>query len=125
MMKVRHRIGLLIIIAFVAYSFIAFQTSLTPYVSFAQAKSSTGAVQVRGVLATEKITVTENGKTVTFLLRDETGEEVPVIYQGTKPEGLDQATSIVAVGKYQNGQFVAEKLLIKCPSKYQGSVKPS
>jgi len=124
-MKLRHSIGLLIIIAFVAYSFTVFQTSLTPYVSFAQAKSSTGAVQVRGVLATEKITVTENGKTVTFLLRDEAGEEVPVIYQGAKPEGLDQATSIVAVGKYQNDQFVAEKLLIKCPSKYQGSVKPS
>jgi cytochrome c-type biogenesis protein CcmE len=124
-MKLRHSIGLLIIIAFGAYSFTVFQTSLTPYVSFAQAKSSTGAVQVRGVLATEKIAVTENGKTVTFLLRDEAGEEVPVIYQGAKPEGLDQATSIVAVGKYQNDQFVAEKLLIKCPSKYQGSVKPS
>ena len=124
-MKLRHSIGLLIIIAFGAYSFTVFQTSLTPYVSFAQAKSSTGAVQVRGVLATEKITVTENGKTVTFLLRDEAGEEVLVIYQGAKPEGLDQATSIVAVGKYQNDQFVAEKLLIKCPSKYQGSVKPS
>lgn len=124
-MKLRHSIGFLIIIAFVAYSFTVFQTSLTPYVSFAQAKSSTGAVQVRGVLATEKITVTENGKTITFSLRDEAGEEVPVIYQGAKPEGLDQATSIVAVGKYQNDQFVAEKLLIKCPSKYQGSVKPS
>jgi len=124
-MKLRHSIGFLIIIAFLAYSFTVFQTSLTPYVSFAQAKSSTGAVQVRGVLATEKITVTENGKTVTFSLRDEAGEEVSVIYQGAKPEGLDQATSIVAVGKYQNDQFVAEKLLIKCPSKYQGSVKPS
>ncbi|SDD56778.1 cytochrome c maturation protein CcmE [Sporomusa acidovorans] len=124
-MKRRHIVGLVVIVAFIAYSFIAFQSSLTPYVSFAQAKSSTGAVQVRGVLANEKITVTENGKTIMFLLRDEAGEEVPVIYQGTKPEGLSQATSIVAVGKFQNGQFTAEKLLIKCPSKYQGSVKPS
>lgn len=124
-MKLRHIIGLLVIVAFIAYSLMAFQTSLTPYVSFAQAKTSTGAVQVRGALATDKITVAENGKTVKFLLRDEAGEEVPVIYQGAKPEGIDQATSIVAVGKYQNGQFMAEKLLIKCPSKYQRSVKPS
>ncbi len=124
-MKRRHIVGLIIIAVFIAYSFIAFQSSLTPYVNFAQAKSATRSVQVRGVLANEKIMVTENGKTVTFMLRDEAGEEVPVIYQGAKPEGLDQATSIVAVGKYQNGQFTAEKLLIKCPSKYQGSVKPS
>lgn len=124
-MKVRHIVGLLVIAAFLGYSLFAFQASLTPYVNFAQAKASTGAVQVRGVLATDKITVTENGKTVTFLLKDEAGEEVPVIYQGSKPEGLEQASSIVAVGKYQSGQFMAEKLLIKCPSKYQGSVKPS
>lgn len=124
-MKRRHIVGLTIIVAFIVYCFTAFQTSLTPYVSFAQAKASTGTVQVRGVLVNEKITVTENGKTVMFLLRDEVGEEVPVTYQGAKPEGLEQATSIVAVGKYQNGQFTAEKLLIKCPSKYQGSVKPS
>lgn len=124
-MKLRYVAGLVVIAAFLAYSLFAFQSSLTPYVNFAQAKSSTGAVQVRGVLATDKITVTENGKTVAFLLKDEAGEEVPVIYQGPRPEGLEQATSVVAVGKYQNGQFMAERLLIKCPSKYQGSVKPS
>jgi cytochrome c-type biogenesis protein CcmE len=123
--KRRHITGLVIIIAFVAYSFTAFQTSLTPYVGFAQARTASGTVQVRGVLAADKITVTENGKTVTFQLRDETGEEAQVIYQGTRPEGLEQAASVVAVGKYQSGRFVAEKLLIKCPSKYQGSVKQS
>ncbi len=124
-MKRRHMMGWLIVLAFVAFSFIAFQSSLTPYVSFAQAQKMTGTVQVRGVLAADKIAVLESGKTMQFLLRDEAGEEVPVVYQGAKPEGLEQASSIVAIGKYQSGRFVAEKLLIKCPSKYQGSVKPS
>ncbi|WP_312200389.1 cytochrome c maturation protein CcmE domain-containing protein [Anaerospora hongkongensis] len=125
MMKRRHMMGWLIVLAFVAFSFTAFQSSLTPYVSFAQAQKMTGTVQVRGVLAADKIAVLESGKTMQFLLRDEAGEEVPVVYQGSKPEGLEQASSIVAIGKYQSGRFVAEKLLIKCPSKYQGSVKPS
>ena len=124
-MKRRHMMGWLIVLAFVAFSFTAFQSSLTPNVSFAQAQKMTGTVQVRGVLAADKIAVLESGKTMQFLLRDEAGEEVPVVYQGAKPEGLEQASSIVAIGKYQSGRFVAEKLLIKCPSKYQGSVKPS
>jgi len=121
--KRRHIIGVLFIIAFVMFSFVAFQNSLTPYVSFAQAKTANGTVQVRGVLASEKVTVTDSGKTVRFILRDEAGEQAPVIYTGAKPDGLEQAAGIVAVGKYQNGQFTAEKLLVKCPSKYQGSVK--
>jgi len=119
----RHIIGLTVILTFVAFSFFAFRSSLTPYVSFAQAKTANGTVQVRGVLASDKITVSENGKTVKFQLRDEAGEAVTVIYSGTKPDGLEQATGIVAVGRYQSGQFQAEKLLVKCPSKYQGSVK--
>ena len=31
--------------------------------------------------------------------------------------------SIVAIGRYEgpNGEFAADKLLVKCPSKYQGA----
>ena len=121
-MKKRHIIGIGIIIAFVSFSLVVFSNSLTPYVSVAQAKTAKSTVQVRGVPGSEKVTVADNGKSVKFSLRDEAGEEVKVVYNGTKPDGLEQATSVVAVGKYQNDQFVAEKLLIKCPSKYQGSV---
>jgi cytochrome c-type biogenesis protein CcmE len=42
-----------------------------------------------------------------------------VIYDGTKPGNFDQATSVVCVGKYETDAFYADKLLIKCPSKYQ------
>lgn len=122
-MKQRHVVGCIIVLAFVVYSLMSFSNSLTPYVSFAQAKTAKSDVQVRGVLTSEKVTVADNGKTIKFNLRDEAGEEVPVVYRGTKPDGLDEATSVVVVGRYQSGQFNADKLLIKCPSKYQGSVK--
>ncbi len=121
-MKQRHMIGIATIVAFIIFSAVTFQSSLTPYVSFAQAKSMSGNVQVRGVLANPQITTAEQGRLVQFVLRDETGEEVAVSYRGTKPDNMEEA----AVGKYQQGQFVAEKLLVKCPSKYQsapGSVK--
>ena len=125
-MKRRHLIGMAVIAVFIVFSIFSFQSSLTPYVNFAQAKALTGSVQVRGTLVDGKVTVANEGRVVQFVLRDEAGEEVPVSYRGTKPDNMEHATSVVAIGKYKSGHFEAEKLLVKCPSKYQsaqGSVK--
>jgi cytochrome c-type biogenesis protein CcmE len=125
-MKKRHGIGIGIIALFITFSVFSFKSSLTPYVTFAQAKTMSGSVQVRGVLTSERVVMADDGKAVRFKLQDEKGQEALIIYKGTKPDGLEQATSIVAIGKYQNDQFIADKLLVKCPSKYQsaqGSVK--
>jgi cytochrome c-type biogenesis protein CcmE len=44
-----------------------------------------------------------------------------VIYSQPKPSNFEQAVSIVAIGNYdvKTGNFIAESLLVKCPSKYQ------
>ncbi|WP_425059907.1 Cytochrome c-type biogenesis protein CcmE [Sporomusa carbonis] len=121
-MKKSRMLCLVVVAGFIAYNIFIYQSSLTPYVTFAQARSAKSAVQVKGTLATPIIAQTEDRQAIVFALRDEAGEEVTVIYRGAKPDGLEQATGIVAVGKYTSGQFLADKLLVKCPSKYQGSV---
>lgn len=121
-MRRRYIIALLAVAVFAVFTLGALRSTLTPYVSFAQAREMKSTVQVRGVLAGDKIIVGDSGKAIKFLLRDENGETVPVVYSGAKPDGLEQAAGVVAVGKYRDGQFVAEKLLVKCPSKYQRSV---
>ena len=120
-MKKRHLISITIIVAFLVFCFISLNDSLTPYVTFAQAKNA-GNVQVKGVLASKII---DDKQGVRFTLRDEKDEEAEVIYQGSRINNLDHSESIVVIGAYQNGQFIAEKILVKCPSKYknQGSVK--
>ncbi len=119
----KHRLICLTIIAsFIAYSIFAFQSSVTPYVTFAQAKAAKSTVQVKGTVAASEVTLAGERNLVKFTLRDDAGEEATIVYRGVKPEGLEQATGIVAIGKYSNGQFLADKLLVKCPSKYQGSV---
>jgi cytochrome c-type biogenesis protein CcmE len=57
----------------------------------------------------------------TFMLQDETGALVKVVYAQPKPSNFEQAVSIVAIGHYDRASdsFVAEDLLVKCPSKYQ------
>jgi cytochrome c-type biogenesis protein CcmE len=46
-----------------------------------------------------------------------------VRYQGVRPANFDEAISIVAIGRYDgaSAEFDAAKLLVKCPSKYQGA----
>lgn len=117
-MKQRHMIGIGVILAFIAFSAYSFRTALTPYVTFAQAKSIKGSVQVRGVLVKDKA-IAVNGSELQFTLRDDNGEEVPVYYRGLMHDGLDRSTGVVVIGKYSDGRFLADKLLVKCPSKYQ------
>ncbi|CQR73697.1 Cytochrome c-type biogenesis protein CcmE [Sporomusa ovata DSM 2662] len=121
-MKKYRLVCLAVIAGFITYSVFVFQSSVTPYVTFAQAKSAKSTVQVKGILASAKVMQAEDGRYTQFMLRDDAGEEAAVVYRGVKPDGLEQATGIVAIGKYTNGQFQADKLLVKCPSKYQGSV---
>ena len=44
-------------------------------------------------------------------------------YEGLKPANFEEAISIVAIGRYDpdTGELAANKLLVKCPSKYQGA----
>lgn len=122
-MKVYRIVSLLVLAAFFAYSLYTYQSSLTPYVTFAQAKSAKGVVQVKGNLTSSQIVRMEQVRAIAFAVRDDAGEEVMVTYKGVKPAGMEQASNVVVVGKYNEGQFIADRLLVKCPSKYQGSVK--
>ena len=58
-----------------------------------------------------------------FNLKDDKGEVMPVVYHGVIPGNFDQATMVVAIGRYQDGRFQAEELLVKCPSKYQAEAE--
>ena len=109
-----------LLLAFVGYAGWSFADSVTPYVGIAEARKSTGNVQVKGLLAQEAPAPRMEGEDFVFTLQDEeTGETMLVHYHGTKPDQFDQAHHIVAIGKFKDGAFAADKLLIKCPSKYE------
>jgi len=105
------------------YGVTSFKKSVTPYISFAEARQSTGLVQVNGVLADKNYVLKKDEQYLEFKLRDSRGEVMPVAYRGVIPGNFDQATSIVALGRYQGDHFEAEQLLVKCPSKYQAEAQ--
>ncbi|MCX7895023.1 MAG: cytochrome c maturation protein CcmE [Thermoanaerobaculum sp.] len=114
-------VGLTLIVGFIAFGAGAFKASLTPYVSFAQARATGDAVQVAGKLVHGSANYDESSGKLFFLLEDGQGDRMRVEFAGTKPGNFEEATQIVAIGRFSGGVFVAEKLLVKCPSKYQGT----
>jgi cytochrome c-type biogenesis protein CcmE len=101
----------------------SFQKTVTPYISFAEARRASGMVQVNGKLADKQYVLQQDRQYLQFRLRDERGEVLPVEYHGVIPGNFDEAVSIVAIGKYREGVFVADQLLVKCPSKYQAEAE--
>jgi len=120
-LKVVLALGLLVVAA--GFGFSSFKKSVTPYVPFSQARRATGMVQVNGVLADKNYVLKQNEQYLQFKLKDERGEVMMVEYRGVIPGNFDQATSIVAIGRYANDRFEADQLLVKCPSKYQAEAE--
>lgn len=118
-MKTRHIVILTVCIFCAGYCLYALQSTVTPYVSIAEAKRQAGNVQVKGMLDASRSESYRDGK-FHFYLKDEDGGAVEVVYRGMKPDGFDDAVHVVAVGKYEAQAIQADRLLIKCPSKYEG-----
>ena len=120
-MKRGYWIAGLLAVAFVGLGLTAFQKTLTPYVGFDEARRSRGTVQVMGALDKTSDRYDTNNQELSFQLVDPKGGRIPVAYRGTRPANFKDAISIVAIGRFDEGRLQADKLLVKCPSKYQGA----
>jgi cytochrome c-type biogenesis protein CcmE len=116
-LKPAYIVGGAIILAALAFGATSFQNSLTPYVTVAEAKNARGTVQVSGLLA-DQGSYDQAGDFV-FTMKDDKANTLKVIYKHPRPANFDQATGVVAIGRYENGVLQAESLLVKCPSKYE------
>lgn len=119
-----YLVGVVLLLAFAGFALASFRQNLTPYVSFADAREAKRVVQVAGEL--EKGTSKYDGEAqaLHFTLVDpELRTTLAVRYHGVKPANFEDALSVVAIGSFEpaSNEFAADKLLVKCPSKYQGA----
>jgi cytochrome c-type biogenesis protein CcmE len=125
-MKAKYIIGGIIIVAFLVWGTSAFLTTTVQYVSLDKAASATNTVQVMGKVDFDVVNYNSEQSQLEFTIYDPeaadpaTAERLPVIYHGVVPGNFDQAKSVVLKGKAEDGVFVADQMLVKCPSKYQG-----
>lgn len=130
-MKAKYIIGGIIIIVFIAWGASAFFKTTVKYVSFDEARNATRTVQVAGKIDFDDVTFDADNNRLVFSIYDVAADSpagadrLKIIYKGVVPGNFDQATSVLVRGKPGEGGFVAEKLLVKCPSKYQGMVEES
>jgi cytochrome c-type biogenesis protein CcmE len=118
-----YLVGFIIIAVFLILAASSFRKSITPYVSFREAKASGETVQIIGKLVPGSSVYDTSQVALSFQLLSKQGEPMPVVYSsGPKPANFEEATEIVVIGTYDGKRFVADQLLVKCPSKYQGSL---
>lgn len=115
-----------VIVALVAVSAIvvAFLQNASPYVTVAQAQQIQGDnLHLAGDILKETMKSDMTKGLITFDIRDEKGDVCTVVYKGMPPANMGEATKVVAIGGMKDGKFHSEKMLVKCPSKYEAEAK--
>lgn len=129
-MKKGHIIGLGII-AIAIVIIVSMLGDASTYESFATAKEmkmkgEEKAIHVVGQLKkselgeVEGIEVNENKTSFYFMMVDNDGTEQRVFYNEPIPADFHRSEQVVVIGAYKSDEiFLADKILMKCPSKYQ------
>lgn len=118
--KPLHIAGLGIILLAIVYGLFGFKDAFRAYTtSVDEAMSSSRSIQLSGFLGSTG-EMDAQGR-FTFMLQDTNKKMIKIISDDPRPANFEQAVSVVAIGHYDSSQqaFIADDLLIKCPSKYQ------
>jgi cytochrome c-type biogenesis protein CcmE len=109
----------LIAAACAVLAFYSLRDSMRTYVPFREAMTTGRAVQIIGTLD-KSVPARYFEGFYTIAIKDKDGTSLAVRHAGTRPANLEHADQVVARGKYiaRGGYFEAEKILVKCPSRY-------
>ncbi len=125
----RHRkllIAVAVVVAgFSYFGFIAFQNATAYYLTVDElvARGPTSiseTFQVKGKLVPDTFT-REKGSLVAHFRLTDGGQEMDATYDGVMPDlFFNPHSEVVLSGQYDDsGLFTADRVLVKCPSKYQ------
>lgn len=120
-MKKTHIVALLAIICAIAI-IINGARDVSTYASFADAAESGTEVKVTGELNLDEEIIYKpeiDPNVFSFHMLDNNGESRKVIMKQAKPQDFERSESIVVTGELKNEVFVADEILMKCPSKYK------
>lgn len=130
-MKIKHLVALAVAVVFIIWGIVAYLGTTIEYVTFDEARAATRTVQVSGGIIHELVDYDTRTGRLEFTIYDlKSGERrapdrMRVIYEGEVPANFDQATSVLVIGRPGDDGFRADKLRVKCPSKYQRQVDES
>jgi cytochrome c-type biogenesis protein CcmE len=118
----RTHIILIVLIAVVIGAMIGAISDSSSYADFDEAYSNPGEeFHVVGKLSEDKEMIYDplvNPDLFTFWMTDVNGDEHKVVLHKSKPQDFERSEQIVLIGSVQKGDFHANEILMKCPSKY-------
>ena len=91
------------------------------YGSFSDAIETEKELHVVGKLKLDKEMVYApqvDANYFSFYVKDNEGKDCKVIFSGGKPQDFERSEQIVLTGQMVGSEFHANKILMKCPSKY-------
>lgn len=128
-MKKSHILAI-IVIAVAIGIIISTAGDASTYVNFNQAYEMASTGNDNSIHVVGQLKKDENGYVIglenssdnlsfSFIMIDENGKEQNVFYNEPMPPDFIRSENVVVIGGYQDDNFVANKILLKCPSKYQ------
>lgn len=76
-------------------------------------------VRVAGDVDAATIEFNNRDLILNFDVISDTGERMSVVFNGPKPDQMRAGAEAILEGKYDGDMFVAQTLLLKCPSRYE------
>lgn len=120
-MKKIHIVGIIVIAVAIGVILTSLKNTST-YADFTQASANPDQeYHVVGKLDKNKPQIYDpkiNPDEFTFSLIDNKGVENTVVLHKNKPQDFERSEQIVIIGKMKGGEFHANDILMKCPSKY-------
>jgi len=120
-MKKTHIVAIVMIIV-AAVILITASGDVSTYATLGSAKLSGDRVKIAGVFAKDRPMVydpVKNTNWFSFYLTDTDNLTEKVILLKAKPTDFERSEQVILTGSYQDGTFVADEVLTKCPSKYK------
>lgn len=128
-MKKSH-IFIIVVIAVAIAIIISTAGDASTYVTFDQAYAMAAEGNSKSIHVVGELKKDQQGHVVgimpgadrvsfSFIMIDENHKEQVVIYNEPMPQDFTRSEKVVVIGGYSGDTFKADKILLKCPSKYQ------
>ena len=120
-MKKIYIINILVVIIGIGL-LISASKGMSTYGTFDTASQSGKRMKIAGELMKEKEMVYDpevDANLFSFYMTDGNGNNSKVELNKPKPQDFERSEQVVVTGSMKSGVFVADELLMKCPSKYK------
>jgi cytochrome c-type biogenesis protein CcmE len=116
--------GVVIALAIVYLIYNGIQSSAAYFLTVDELYAKGAAIENRTVRVSGQVdaaTIDFNNRDLilTFDVTSETGEHLPVVFNGPKPDQMREGAEAIMEGKYDGEVFTAKTLMLKCPSRYE------